>query len=63
MEYPKRKSTRLKGYDYSQNGVYFVTVCTYKKQKLLSEIVGEGFHALPNPPSQIADSTDCDKFS
>ena len=35
MEYPKRKPTRLKGYDYSQNGVYFVTV-------------GEGLCALPS---------------
>ncbi len=48
MEYPKRKPTRLKGYDYSRNGVYFVTVSTYKKQKLLSEIVGEGLCALPS---------------
>ena len=48
MVYQKRKPTRLKGYDYSQNGVYFVTVCTYKKQKLLSEIVGEGLCALPS---------------
>jgi len=25
----QRRSIRLKGYDYSQEGVYFVTICTY----------------------------------
>jgi putative transposase len=27
-----RRSIRLEGYDYSQNGAYFVTVCSYKKE-------------------------------
>lgn len=46
---PKRKSTRLKNFDYSSNNIYFVTVCTDKKQKLLCSIksVGEGLCALP----------------
>ena len=47
MDLPKRKSTRLKDYDYSQNGYYFVTICTKDKNKLLCEIVGEGLCALP----------------
>ncbi|MBO5899023.1 MAG: hypothetical protein J6R04_08435, partial [Clostridia bacterium] len=42
MELPKRRSPRLKGYDYSRNGAYFVTICTYKRKKMLSSIVGEG---------------------
>ena len=42
MDLPKRKPTRLKDYDYSQSGYYFVTICTYNKQKTLCEIVGEG---------------------
>lgn len=25
---PKRKPTRLKGYDYSSEGAYFITFCT-----------------------------------
>ncbi len=33
-----RQSIRLKDYDYSQNGVYFVTICTYKKQCLFGDI-------------------------
>ncbi len=48
MELPKRKPTRLKGYDYSQNGAYFVTICTYNREYILSNItVGEGLCALP----------------
>ncbi len=34
-----RHSIRLQGYDYSQSGVYFITICTYKKQTLFGEIV------------------------
>lgn len=45
---PKRKTTRIKDYDYSTPGKYFITVCTKDKKQLLSKIiVGEGFHALP----------------
>ena len=48
MELAKRKPTRLKGYDYSQNGAYFVTICTHDKECILSDIiVGEGLCALP----------------
>ena len=31
---PKRKRNRLQSYDYSENGAYFVTICTKNKQKL-----------------------------
>ena len=34
-----RRSIRLKGYDYSQAGYYFVTICCYQKQCLFGEIV------------------------
>ncbi|MBQ8538153.1 MAG: hypothetical protein IJ433_00715 [Ruminococcus sp.] len=37
---PKRKPTRLNGYDYSNAGVYFVTVCTKDKKPLLWNNVG-----------------------
>ena len=33
-----RKNNRLKEYDYSQNGYYFITVCTAKKSKILCDI-------------------------
>ena len=33
-----RKHNRLKGYDYSQNGYYFITICTVEKSKILCDI-------------------------
>ena len=39
---PKRKPTRLKNFDYSANGAYFITICTEKRKNILSAIVGEG---------------------
>ena len=32
----KRKPTRLKGYDYSSTGVYFLTICTQNRRCMLS---------------------------
>ncbi|MCW1949432.1 MAG: transposase [Candidatus Shapirobacteria bacterium] len=34
-----RKSIRLKGFDYSQNGYYFVTFCTWKRLNILGKII------------------------
>lgn len=42
MNLPKRKSPRLKDFDYSSSGAYFITICTQNKACLLSRIVGEG---------------------
>ncbi len=39
-DFPKRKPNRLRGYDYSSNGVYFITICTDNRKCILSEIVG-----------------------
>ena len=48
QERPKRKPTRLKDFDYRANGVYFITICTKDKEKLLGNVVvGEGLCALP----------------
>ena len=41
MELPVRKSNRLKGYDYSQNGAYFITICTKNRQEILGKIINE----------------------
>ncbi len=35
-----RRSMRFKGYDYSQSGAYFVTICTHQHQSLFGTIVG-----------------------
>jgi REP element-mobilizing transposase RayT len=40
---PKRKSTRLKDFDYSSAGAYFVTICVRERKQLLSEIVKTNF--------------------
>jgi len=34
-----RRSIRLKGYDYSQAGAYFITICTQNRECLFGEIV------------------------
>ena len=33
-----RKSIRLSGYDYSQNGWYYITICSYKRECMFGEI-------------------------
>ncbi len=61
-KYPERKPTRIKNYDYSCAGAYFVTICTQDRKQILSEIkrsnntsvsetdgyeVGDGAHDVP----------------
>lgn len=53
MPQPKRKPVRLKGYDYSTEGAYFITVCTKGKEKLLCEIVGTA--VLGGPQIRLTD--------
>ena len=54
MELQQRKPNRLTEYDYSQNGIYFVTICTQDRKKVLSNIVGDGF-PVPKPTGKIAE--------
>ena len=42
MEQPIRKQNRLKAWSYSNGGVYFLTICTQGRAKILSRI-------LPDP--------------
>ena len=44
---PIRKTNRLKTYDYSENGAYFITLCTKDKKCILSHIVGGGVLDAP----------------
>ena len=55
MDLPKRKPNRLKTYDYSMPGAYFVTICTEGRRKTLCEIVGDGF-PVPKPEGIIAET-------
>ncbi|NUO08167.1 MAG: transposase [Candidatus Brocadia sp.] len=36
-----RRSIRLKEYDYSRNGAYFITVCVYDKKCIFGKIINE----------------------
>lgn len=36
-----RRSIRLDGYDYSEPGAYFVTICLQQRKPLLGEVVGD----------------------
>ena len=48
MNLPERKPLRLKDYDYSQTGGYFITFCTENRAPLLSRItVGKAALRLP----------------
>ena len=48
-----RKSLRLPAYDYSQDGVYFITICTAGKKKCLSDVRRGG--VLPRPLGTIVE--------
>lgn len=39
MPFLQRKNMPLKEYDYSQDGYYFVTICTQNKENIFGEIV------------------------
>ena len=39
-ELQKRKHPRLKSYDYSENGLYFLTICVKNREKLFGTVVG-----------------------
>jgi REP-associated tyrosine transposase len=35
---PDRRSTRWRGYDYSSRGIYFVTICAFKRRAIFGSI-------------------------
>jgi putative transposase len=51
----RRRSIRLPGYDYSQPGAYFVTVCTRDRECVLGEAV-EGEMQLDEAGRVVADT-------
>ncbi len=36
---PRRRSPRMKDYDYSQPGTYFVTICTHRHRNQFGQVV------------------------
>ena len=59
-EFPKRKSTRLKNFDYSSKGAYFVTICVRGRMQILSEIVRTDLTATNKTPGiAVGDDVIC----
>jgi putative transposase len=67
----RRRSIRLRGYDYSSSGAYFVTVCIKNKECLFGEIAdgmmrlnhaGELIHEIWDALSKRYDDIDLDAF-
>jgi len=55
MNLSQRKHPRLKDYDYSDTGSYFITICTKDRQKILCNIVGRDDLGTPNYMIQLTD--------
>ncbi len=45
-----RKSIRMQGYDYSQNGAYFITICIANRQSILWADTNSPRDNLNDPP-------------
>lgn len=43
-----RKQIRLQNYDYSENGAYFITICTKDKKQIFGRVVGDGITTRQN---------------
>lgn len=35
---PERKQLRLKNFDYSENNAFFITICTYNRNRLFGKV-------------------------
>ena len=56
-EFPRRKQIRLKNYDYSQNGYYFITIFTKDRQPLFWKSVGADIiRPILSPCEKIVDT-------
>jgi REP element-mobilizing transposase RayT len=53
-----RRSIRLKGYDYSQAGLYFITICCQDRACLFGEIVGADLRVCPNADLCVCPNAD-----
>jgi|LSQX01.1.fsa_nt_gb putative transposase len=47
LKLPKRKPNRLKNYDYSQKGAYFITICVKNNRNLLGKVVEGDAYIAP----------------
>lgn len=59
--FPQRKNIRLKYYDYTLEGYYFITICTKNRERILSKIIsGNCRGGVPPPPvnTEIGDEAE-----
>ncbi|MCR4862357.1 MAG: transposase [Ruminococcus sp.] len=49
MGHEERRLNRLRNFDYSSNGLYFITICTKDRIRYLSEVISVGNAALGVP--------------
>ena len=54
VDLPRRKSMRLSDYDYSQEGAYFITICTHNRIGIfdIETFVGNDLCAVPPNESE-----------
>ncbi len=57
-ELPVRKKMRLNDYNYSQEGVFFITVCVKDKHEILGKTVGSDDPGAPSSDDPGAPSSD-----
>jgi len=62
-ELPNRKDTRLDGYDYSDAGFYFVTICVKDRENLLGSVVVGANCVRPTPNVGIIVDAEIDRLS
>ncbi len=48
-----RRSIRLRGYDYTQEGVYFLTICSYQRKCVFGDVIDD--HMMLNKLGSIAE--------
>ena len=53
----RRRSIRLKNYDYSRKGAYFVTICTYQKEDIFGWVI-DGEMVLKNAWKMVKEEND-----
>jgi REP element-mobilizing transposase RayT len=57
---PVRKNIRLKNYDYSNAGCYFVTICIQNGHEMLGKVVGATVPGRPHVElSELGNYVDC----
>jgi len=53
QDFYHRRIIRLQGYDYTQQGLYFITICTHKRKMMFSNTVGAALRGRPEYASEM----------